>query len=611
MSLSYGALEAPDEPLLPYQDNISAEKLNEDKNLRQNVFMRRSLLVVASLVAAVIVVIMADVIQPSLLDSKKTTNFEFNKQPFKSTGELTFSSVSNEYGIYDSTVMLPYTFLTDSFLMEPYKESTIVLHDISSECSYDWSFTKVSNNSIASSGTSTDGSIIVTLSSVGEYTFDVSTSCDSSIGLSMTVWVKYVRRELSSLHEADRESFLDAFHTLWTVSTVDGMALYGDRYKSIHYFAVLHNDGGSNTVCDEFHGGLGFLNNHMYLSAYLEQSLQLVDPGVALHYMEYTKYFSNSTFTDHLNNLMDGGVWTDILGPKFFGSNDPNTGIILDGRWGNAVMPRMTSDFMVQQGIDEESTFFPEEEEVWMKSSPAHLTSPYGLLRSPWNYNPTEYITRFHNVYRISNVSQITESSVVFRQYMGVQCADYVRFFETTKGQPLVTYLSHMEDGTHGLFHFTFGGVGGDTVVATCNSLANDYGFSQSNIVAMAISAQVFFKFYLAQDPDEYFMKEGKDFPLTCSTKPWQNNELTSTAAPGELGGPQCTWIDSYFESEDSVNEMVSLFFTMDPSNEHDSVVSRVEDMELDDKKSVMTLIANMFPFDGELAGSGAGNTNY
>jgi hypothetical protein len=64
----------------------------------------------------------------------------------------------------------------------------------------------------------------------------------------------------------------------------------------MNYFATLHNDGGANAVCDEFHGGLGFLNNHMFLSAYLEQSLQLVNPRVALHYMEYTKYFETGAF---------------------------------------------------------------------------------------------------------------------------------------------------------------------------------------------------------------------------------------------------------------------------------------------------------------------------
>jgi hypothetical protein len=90
---------------------------------------------------------------------------------------------------------------------------------------------------------------------------------------------------------------LDALVTLWQVNTVDGMKLYGSKYKSLHYFASIHNDGGANSVCDEFHGGAGFANNHLMLGNYLEQSLQLVDPGVCLHYMDYSMYFEKHAFT--------------------------------------------------------------------------------------------------------------------------------------------------------------------------------------------------------------------------------------------------------------------------------------------------------------------------
>jgi hypothetical protein len=114
----------------------------------------------------------------------------------------------------------------------------------------------------------------------------------------MQVWVKYVRRELTSLTDSDRTSFLDALSTLWKVNTVDGIEAYGANYKSLYYFASIHNDAGANGVCDEFHGDQGFINNHMMLSAYLEQSMQLVDPSTCLHYMDYSKYFSNSTFTE-------------------------------------------------------------------------------------------------------------------------------------------------------------------------------------------------------------------------------------------------------------------------------------------------------------------------
>ena len=40
---------------------------------------------------------------------------------------------------------------------------------------------------------------------------------------------------------------------------MDGIELYGSRYKSLFYLASIHNDGGSNSVCDQFHGGQGIL----------------------------------------------------------------------------------------------------------------------------------------------------------------------------------------------------------------------------------------------------------------------------------------------------------------------------------------------------------------
>ena len=65
--------------------------------------------------------------------------------------------------------------------------------------------------------------------------------------------------------------------------------------------------------------------------------------------------------------------------------------------------------FFEDHGIDPDTTFFPAEEEDWLKKSAAHMKSPYGLLRAPWNYNPAPYLTRFHNVHRIQDLTDIDE----------------------------------------------------------------------------------------------------------------------------------------------------------------------------------------------------------
>ena len=289
---SYGAVGVSNGGDLGDQDSESIPIFRDEKPKKSyRAFIASALL---GITTAALLVFLASARQNALLNSKE--QFELKPTTDRVIG---ISSVSNDYGVQDQNSMLSYNFFMDSFLIEPYKPTTIILDTtVTAGCSHKWSFTKQSNNFVSSNGFSSDGVIVTTLSTVGEYAFEVIETCDQMTTghLNMTVWVKYVRRELQSLTNDDREAFLDAFHTLSTVSTVKGRELYGERYKSVKYFSTLHNDAGGNSVCDEYHGGRGFLTNHMFLSSYFEQSLQLVNPTVALHYMEYSKYFESAEF---------------------------------------------------------------------------------------------------------------------------------------------------------------------------------------------------------------------------------------------------------------------------------------------------------------------------
>ena len=72
--------------------------------------------------------------------------------------------------------------------------------------------------------------------------------------------------------------------------------------------------------------GPGFFSNHLYMGNYLEQSLQAINPRVALHYMEYSTYYTSDAWNNHMKNQLDGGAWTELLSEKWFGRNDPYTG---------------------------------------------------------------------------------------------------------------------------------------------------------------------------------------------------------------------------------------------------------------------------------------------
>ena len=229
------------------------------------------------------------------------------------------------------------------------------------------------------------------------------------------------------------------------------------------------------------------------------------------------------------------------------------------------------------------------------------MTSPYGLLRSPWNYNPSPLLTRFGNVFQIEAASLLGNfSHRVFKPHSGVVCDDWTLFFGLVKGNPLQTYLDAIEDGTHGTFHFTFGGVGGNVAMATVKSLMEDYGFSYSNIASLAVSAQAFFKKVLASN---------KDHRVNCSADPWQNYALTTTADPGQIGGPSCDFADTYYHNDTTLTDLVNYFFLSDV-DQNDKAKTRLANLEFTERAKAMKLISNMFPYDGDLAGAGGGKDN-
>lgn len=201
-------------------------------------------------------------------------------------------------------------------------------------------------------------------------------------------------------------------------------------------------------------------------------------------------------------------------------------------------------------------------------------------------------------MFGINNDSVVGPSvDLVFKAHRGVSCDDFTQFFTMVKYQPLENYLIAIEDGTHGTFHFTFGGVGGPPAAAAIDMLMNTYNFSYSNIGSLAISAQSFNKKHLAQMNTK---------PLACSASPWQSYALTSSARPGEAGGPNCTFVDACYADEDGIDELIDDFFKSDV-DPFDSVKTRIARLTFEEKIDVMEIIANMFPYDGDLAGSGAG----
>jgi hypothetical protein len=326
------------------------------------------------------------------------------------------------------------------------------------------------------------------------------------------------------------------------------------------------------------------------LGAYLEQSLQLVNPRLALHYMEYTKYFSSDDFQKHMLNPMDGGAWLEFLSSKWFGSNDPYTGQIIDGRWAGQTVPYVNEEFLTKEGIPLEKTFFPAEEESWLQVENAHIASPYGLLRSPWNFNPSNFTTRYNNVNQLYPQNVSDDAYVTYR---GSTCDNYEVFIKNKViGQTLETYITFAEYTVHGPIHFAFGGAGGAKAVEIDSILRSNYGFTTQDLIIVSDSSQKFFKSNYPNMVSNGIIHDNNPMTfLNCTTTYYQDHEDLSIL-PGEEGGPYCGCNSVYFENEDNLNLLIDEFFNF--KGETDAYVSTfnfVAGFAYDDRLAVRSVI--------------------
>lgn len=99
---------------------------------------------------------------------------------------------------------------------------------------------------------------------------------------------KYVRREIRSLIDQDREAFFQAVSIMQRVPTQVGKAIYGDKYRSRDFFNRIHLYWGGARSCDHWHQGPGFATSHIAYSRMFEQSLQSIYPAVVLPYWDFT-----------------------------------------------------------------------------------------------------------------------------------------------------------------------------------------------------------------------------------------------------------------------------------------------------------------------------------
>ena len=189
---------------------------------------------------------------------------------------------------------------------------------------------------------------------------------------STNVMCKYVRREIRNLLDQDREAFFQAVAIMQRVPTQAGKKIYGKNYRSRDFFNRIHLYYGGSKSCDHWHQGPGFVTSHVTFSLMFEQSLQQINPSITLPYWDFTlesTFYTPSTFRG-----------SGVFSADWFGDAECNNTehTPTEGRFSYVPVMQNAQNF-------------------------SSIVNPYSLLRSPWNADPTPYMTRSSLIYNMNN----------------------------------------------------------------------------------------------------------------------------------------------------------------------------------------------------------------
>jgi len=199
------------------------------------------------------------------------------------------------------------------------------------------------------------------------------------------------------------------------------------------YFGTLHLENGvPDKQHDRLHDGMGFLTQHLSMTNEYELSLQSVTPSIAMPYWDFTQDITMIRDKAHANkrevdykDLWDLDIWQE----DFFGTSDTHLHTVTKGRWAYTRVPSITRD--------------------------AEVANAFGLLRAPWNFETSPYVTRYHkscgdNVGGKGDANTNQWPTCATHHY-AVSSIDSFAFF-----------TGYMAVDGHGGVHSYIGGAGGD-----------------------------------------------------------------------------------------------------------------------------------------------------
>jgi len=299
--------------------------------------------------------------------------FSWDKAAAAAAASLSVTA-SNEYGVFASREAYPWldSPTPGSQLVEPYKVTTLAVSAALEDTDAFYVWTIDSSSGAAVETVRSDdpsqlkgASVAVKFTATGIYPLTV-TRYDALTGAvtattTINLVCKYVKRELRTLTEADRDAFLDAAATLWQHTTEEGQALYGPYFTGVDMFTALHIMQSNDIMCDSYHEGSGFLTHHLALTNSFDAALRAVDPSVTLPYWDFTIEGQAIVSAKKTPSYMP--QISPVFTATWFGAVDEHSHIV-DGRWAHAKIPLAPA------------------------GTPRHLQNSFGHWRSFWNNHP-------------------------------------------------------------------------------------------------------------------------------------------------------------------------------------------------------------------------------
>eukprot|EP00903_Cladosiphon_okamuranus_P016180 g14931.t1 len=343
---------------------------------------------------------------------------------------LSFSAL-NFYHVRDGKPALDYPWLKDVKLIEPHRDTTLAVTAPREGYKYLWTIRggDAEKSDLRAEGAGAETVVkltvlddnIITLEEVDEQTGKVARRLEEK------VMVKYVRREIRTLTDDEREELFDAMYTLWSVRVDggNGKELYGDDYADIFAINRLHYKAASPIDCDHFHDGLGFMTNHAMITNTFEYSLQTVNPKLTVPYWDFTIDGSSAGGATFGESVSSAQEYSEVFSPEWFGTYDEDDYMLKDSRWGYTPIPKMRMN------------------------NPGEITPDvYQKLRAPWNVNDRSYLTR-----GMGNMCGIDTSDT----YPWPSCQTHYNL--ATEYDSFYSYVWESLYDPHGPVHIWIGGV--------------------------------------------------------------------------------------------------------------------------------------------------------